>query len=661
MTFDGKARALGIVKRLCLARGQGLGFQRPSGLDEAGSSMAKCTESKLGIGVTGGSTDIENSIIKGDTSARIDVSDGPDSWALVYGLLIAILYLSSIYAHLGMFQETVYYAEKAHQVANSTNASVYRAQAGQTFSRPRWQKHRSVAMTDFIMRQRFHKSNSYENLDGLACLCEATTAVAGHRGCSPLIGSALEPDPEEDDLQRCFVFSIFSFLAGHSRVNGTAPSSRPSVDDTSFCDTYEAVAAVVAPPIANLAALTGVAGQADIAIREAVSRPVLSESASGVVPRTFTALEHLRPVQEGTSTAWTWNLRQHLRVMPCVVFELHRLDSEAEQKVALSWLQGRDELASSRVDGLQSCGDALYSPDLYTCYNDFLCPIIDSETTFKFGLHCYFPNMYSQVMVEASPASVSKKRLTTRRSENDRLVHPLKTSDDGFRDRHACDEEASRFALSNSPYTKYFYSYCNFATQVVVTSPLSNNNLTIVGPRLLAGFGFTSVNSVHSGLVAYFEPQIGVNGSLAIGLQNSSEMGHAIEPIYEDNDEEGYSIMGVSGLLKFNSSATLTVHTLGGIRTIRDFSEGPGLLEHVMRDAVNFNELEYGVASIDRSGLNNVTGTTLTFTPADEDGVVAVKHRTLHSEAETYIFNASFNYPQLTQLPLEDTLAEECP
>ncbi|KAI8302683.1 hypothetical protein K4K61_007761 [Colletotrichum sp. SAR11_59] len=264
-------------------------------------------------------------------------------------------------------------------------------------------------------------------------------------------------------------------------------------------------------------------------------------------------------------------------------------------------------------------------------------------------------------MVEASPASVSKKRLTTRRSENDRLVHPLKTSDDGFRDRHACDEEASRFALSNSPYTKYFYSYCNFATQVVVTSPLSNNNLTIVGPRLLAGFGFTSVNSVHSGLVAYFEPQIGVNGSLAIGLQNSSEMGHAIEPIYEDNDEEGYSIMGVSGLLKFNSSATLTVHTLGGIRTIRDFSEGPGLLEHVMRDAVNFNELEYGVASIDRSGLNNVTGTTLTFTPADEDGVVAVKHRTLHSEAETYIFNASFNYPQLTQLPLEDTLAEECP
>ncbi|KAI8205139.1 hypothetical protein K4K52_004494 [Colletotrichum sp. SAR 10_76] len=259
-----------------------------------------------------------------------------------------------------------------------------------------------------------------------------------------------------------------------------ALSTFPSVDDTSFCDI------AVALPIANLAALTGVAGQADIAIREGASRPVLSESASGV-----------------------------------------------------------DQ--------------------------DFLCPIIDSKPIFKCDLHCYFPNMYSP--------------------ENDRLVHPLKESDDGLRDRYICDEEASRFALCrfalcNSHYTKYVYSLCNFATQVVVTSPLPNNNLTIIGPRLLAGAGFTPVKSVHSGLVAYFEPQIGVNGSLTIGLQNSSETGHALEPIYEENDEEGYFIVSVSGLLKFNSSATITVHILGGIRTILDFSEDPNLLKDVIEDAM---------------------------------------------------------------------------
>ncbi|KAI8223794.1 glycogen debranching enzyme [Colletotrichum sp. SAR 10_77] len=243
-------------------------------------------------------------------------------------------------------------------------------------------------------------------------------------------------------------------------------------------------------------------------------------------------------------------------------------------------------------------------------------------------------------------------------SENDRLVHPLKESDDGLRDRYVCDEEASRFALCNSHYTIYVYSRCNFATQVVVTSPLPNNNLTIIGPRLLAGAGFTPVKSVHSGLVAYFEPQIGVNGSLAIGLQNSSETGHALKPIYDEDNKEGYFIVGISGLLKFNSSATLRVHTLGGIRTICDFSEGPGLLEDVMRDAVNFNELEYGLASIDRSWLNNVTSTTLTFTHVDENGVITVKDRKLHFRAGTDIFNASFNYPQLTQLPPENTLAE---
>ncbi|KAF9877310.1 hypothetical protein CkaCkLH20_05010 [Colletotrichum karsti] len=65
----------------------------------------------------------------GWVARRIDWADGPDSWAIACGLLRTMLHLSSVYAHLGMFQETMYYAEKAHQLANSTNASIYRAQA----------------------------------------------------------------------------------------------------------------------------------------------------------------------------------------------------------------------------------------------------------------------------------------------------------------------------------------------------------------------------------------------------------------------------------------------------------------------------------------------------------------------------------------------------
>ncbi|WYZ40195.1 hypothetical protein EsH8_IV_000536 [Colletotrichum jinshuiense] len=76
------------------------------------------------------SPDAEENIAKTGSSANmIELSDGPDNWALACGLLRAVLHLSSVYAHLGMFQETVYYAEKAHQIASSTNASIYRAQA----------------------------------------------------------------------------------------------------------------------------------------------------------------------------------------------------------------------------------------------------------------------------------------------------------------------------------------------------------------------------------------------------------------------------------------------------------------------------------------------------------------------------------------------------
>ena len=39
--------------------------------------------------------------------------------------------------------------------------------------------------------------------------------------------------------------------------------------------------------------------------------------------------------------------------------------------------------------------------------------------------------------------------------------------------------------LSDPPYTNYFYSDCNSASQVIVTSPLPGNDLELVKPRLL--------------------------------------------------------------------------------------------------------------------------------------------------------------------------------
>ncbi|KAI0914419.1 peptidase family C50-domain-containing protein [Ustulina deusta] len=54
---------------------------------------------------------------------------GPEFWALVYPLFRFTCRLSSIYEHLGMYQETLYYAEQAQKIAKSMGSSVYLAQA----------------------------------------------------------------------------------------------------------------------------------------------------------------------------------------------------------------------------------------------------------------------------------------------------------------------------------------------------------------------------------------------------------------------------------------------------------------------------------------------------------------------------------------------------
>ncbi|KAI0969391.1 peptidase family C50-domain-containing protein [Xylaria arbuscula] len=59
----------------------------------------------------------------------VRANTGPEFWTLVYPLYRFTCQLSSIYEHLGMYQETLYYAEKAQKIAQSMGSSVYFAQA----------------------------------------------------------------------------------------------------------------------------------------------------------------------------------------------------------------------------------------------------------------------------------------------------------------------------------------------------------------------------------------------------------------------------------------------------------------------------------------------------------------------------------------------------
>uniref|UniRef100_A0A0B7K8D2 Glycogen debranching enzyme n=2 Tax=Bionectria ochroleuca TaxID=29856 RepID=A0A0B7K8D2_BIOOC len=213
-----------------------------------------------------------------------------------------------------------------------------------------------------------------------------------------------------------------------------------------------------------------------------------------------------------------------------------------------------------------------------------------------------------------------------------------------------CSSDPTRFTLSDLPYINYFYSDCHSAAQVIVRSPLPGSLLDIVTPRLLVAWP-----AGNSGLAAFFEPQNGVKGSLAVSLVNSSTTGNALEPVYEPTDDD--PIVGVSGQISFNTSAKLTVPILGSIRTLRGYTEG-GWLDSNIQNTLRFFDYGDGSVTVDRPWFDNVTTMTLSFSPSSKGSSASLSDRIVEFTAGTYVFNASFNYPQLTQLQPSQVLTD---
>jgi hypothetical protein len=206
-----------------------------------------------------------------------------------------------------------------------------------------------------------------------------------------------------------------------------------------------------------------------------------------------------------------------------------------------------------------------------------------------------------------------------------------------------CSSAASTLHLSDPPYENYFYSDCQVDAQVVITSPLPDSNLSIIGPRLIVAWP-----AGNSGACAFFEPQNGVNGSLAIDLI-SAPTGANLTSVSVSSPNSQYPSVGVKGALRFNSSARLTVPILGSVRTIRDFTEGPSLLRPIVQDAIVLRSTENAGASLSRLWLDNVTTTALSFAP-QANGSLFIDGNSITFETGDYTFSAHFNYPQLEQL-----------
>lgn len=213
--------------------------------------------------------------------------------------------------------------------------------------------------------------------------------------------------------------------------------------------------------------------------------------------------------------------------------------------------------------------------------------------------------------------------------------------------------------LTDPPYDNYFYSDCDVDAQVVITSPLPDSNLTVIGPRLIIAWP-----AGNSGIAAFFQPENGPNGTLAIELVNSTIGTPLAAYVQDSNSSSGsnssdYPSVGVTGVLSFNASAVLTVSILGSVRTIRDFTEGPSLLVPVIQDAINVSQYNDTGAAISRLWLDNVTISTLTFVPwqnANTSIEFDAEGRNVTFGAGYYQFEAFFNYPQLQQLTPEEVL-----
>lgn len=148
-----------------------------------------------------------------------------------------------------------------------------------------------------------------------------------------------------------------------------------------------------------------------------------------------------------------------------------------------------------------------------------------------------------------------------------------------------------------------------------------------------------------------------MNGSLGIELVNSSSSSssggnhYPVTGVYTSRGGDGdRPSVGVEGVLKFNDSAVLTVAILGSVRTIRDFTEGGGILRPEIQDGVRVRNVgEEGVV-VERLWLDNVTSTALNFSSVGDGKVSVDSNGSVKFEAGKYRFSAEMDYPQLSQL-----------
>lgn len=165
------------------------------------------------------------------------------------------------------------------------------------------------------------------------------------------------------------------------------------------------------------------------------------------------------------------------------------------------------------------------------------------------------------------------------------------------------------FDLSVAGYDNYFRREDD-AVQVLLTDESSNSGVK----RLVTAFP-----RGNSGALAYF---LSSNDSMA----TFDEPQHPDEPLEMKVDSDSLKVTngnltgngeaGVEGMLSLNANASLGVAILGGVRAVRDYTEGDGL----MHDIFNYTLGDYNDTSVTltKKWINGTNFMNLTFFSDDE-------------------------------------------
>ncbi|KAB5558251.1 peptidase family C50-domain-containing protein [Coniochaeta sp. 2T2.1] len=113
------------------------------------------------------------------TSGTSPVITAPDFWTYFRHLFRALMQLSALYAHLGMFPETTYYADQAEKMARATRSSHHIAQVATWMAFVNLKAGKLDKSSEFVGQARESLLTGYYSCASVSLLCQMASVYRG--------------------------------------------------------------------------------------------------------------------------------------------------------------------------------------------------------------------------------------------------------------------------------------------------------------------------------------------------------------------------------------------------------------------------------------------------------------------------------------------------